>query len=73
MEAYDKKNQTDYLLTLKYYLENNASVQEVAKETYVHRNTINYKIKKIKEILQCDLNYQDCLKLLLAYQIKELL
>lgn len=73
MEAYDKKNQTDYLLTLKYYLENNASVQEVAKETYVHRNTINYKIKKIKEILQCDLNYQDGLKLLLAYQIKELL
>ncbi|MDR3602577.1 MAG: PucR family transcriptional regulator [Desulfosporosinus sp.] len=73
MEDYDKKNQTDYLSTLKFYLDNNASVQEVAKETYVHRNTINYKIKKIKEILQCDLNYQDGLKLLLAFQIKELL
>lgn len=73
MEAYDKKNQTDYLATLKFYLDNNASVQEVAKETYVHRNTINYKIKKIKEILQCDLNYQDGLKLLLAFHIKELL
>jgi predicted DNA-binding protein YlxM (UPF0122 family) len=73
MEDYDKKNQTDYLATLKFYLDNNASVQEVAKETYVHRNTINYKIKKIKEILQCDLNYQDGLKLLLAFQIKELL
>lgn len=73
LEAYDKKYQTDYLLTLKSYLDNNSSVQEVAKETYVHRNTINYKIKKIKEILQCDLDYQDGLKLLLAFHIKELL
>lgn len=73
IETYDRKNQTDYLFTLKCYLDNNASVQEVAKETFVHRNTINYKIKKIKEILQCDLDYQDCLKLLLAFHIKELL
>ena len=73
MEDYDKKNQTDYLATLKAYLDNNASVQEVAKETFVHRNTINYKIKKIKEILQCDLDYQDGLKLFLAFQIKNLL
>jgi|SRR5665648_58160 len=73
LDAYDKKYQTDYRFTLKAYLDNNASVQEVAKDTYVHRNTINYKIKKIKEILKCDLNYQDGLKLLLAYHLKELL
>lgn len=73
LEAYDEKNQTDYLFTLKQYLENDASVQEVAKETFVHRNTINYKIKKIKEILQCDLTYQDGLRLLLAFHIRELL
>jgi predicted DNA-binding protein YlxM (UPF0122 family) len=72
LAAYDEKYQTDYVLTLKYYLDHNASVQEVAKVTYVHRNTINYKIKKIKEILQCELNYQDGLKLLLAYSVKEL-
>ncbi|MDF2566935.1 MAG: transcriptional regulator, PucR family [Oscillospiraceae bacterium] len=73
LEAYDKKYQTDYLSTLKNYLDNNASVQEVAKESFVHRNTINYKIKKIKEILQCELTYQDGVKLLLAFQAKELL
>lgn len=73
LEAYDRKNRTDFLLTLKQYLENNGSIQEVAKETFVHRNTINYKIKKIKEILQCDLTYQDGLKLLLALYIRELL
>lgn len=73
LEAHDRKYRTDYLPTLKSYLDKNTSVQEVAKETYVHRNTINYKIKKIKEILRCDLDYQDGLKLLLAFHIKELL
>lgn len=73
LKTYDEKHQTDYLHTLKSYLDNNASVQEVAKNTFVHRNTINYKIKKIKEILQCELNYQEGLKLLLAFYIKDLL
>ncbi|ADY55677.1 transcriptional regulator, PucR family [Syntrophobotulus glycolicus DSM 8271] len=73
LESYDLKYKTDYVATLKNYLDNNASVQEVAKETFVHRNTINYKIKKIKELLQSELNYQDGLKLLLAYYVRELL
>lgn len=73
LEDYDVKYGTDYVITLKAYLNNNSSVQEVAKETFVHRNTINYKIKKIKEILECELNYQDGLKLFLAFHIKELL
>lgn len=73
LEAYDEKYQTDFLETLKCYLENNASVQEVAKATFMHRNTINYKIKKIKEILGCELTYQDGVNLLLAFHIKEML
>lgn len=73
LENYDHKNQTDYVFTLKSYLDNNKSVQEVAKETFVHRNTINYKINKIKEILNCDLDYQNGLRLLLAFKVKELL
>lgn len=73
LEDYDEKYQTDYINILKSYLDNNNSVEKVAKENYVHRNTVNYKIKKIKEILQCDLNYQDGLKLFLAFHIKEIL
>lgn len=73
LEAYDEKNDTDLSDTLKSYLEHNSSVQEVAQETYVHRNTVNYKIKKIKEILHSDLNYQESLQILLAMYIKELL
>lgn len=73
LEAYDEKYQTDFIDTLKCYLKNNASVQEVAKETFMHRNTINYKIKKIKEILKCDLTYEDGVNLFLAFHIKEFL
>lgn len=73
LEEYDQKNQTDYYKTIQCYLENNMSVQEVAKRTYVHRNTVNYKVKKIKEILDTDLNYKDCANLFLAMYIKEIL
>jgi DNA-binding PucR family transcriptional regulator len=68
---YDLKNETDLLTILKLYLDYNHSVERVAKETYVHRNTVNYKIKKIKEILDCELTYEDGVRLLLAYHIHE--
>lgn len=73
LAEFDEKNDTDYAATLKCYLEHNASVMETARELYVHRNTINYKIKRVKEILGCELTYQDALKLLLSYHIKEIL
>lgn len=73
LDDYDDKHQSDYVYILKCYLDNNNSVEKVAKETYVHRNTINYKIKKIKEILNSDLTYKDGLKLLLAYEIKKMI
>ena len=70
---YDQKHRTDYMETLKLYLEHNGSVQEVAAKTYVHRNTINYKLKKIREILRTDLSYNDGLSFLLALYIKDIL
>jgi len=70
---FDEKNQTDYYDTLKLYLNHNNSVEKVAKETFVHRNTINYKMRKIKEILCSELNYEDGLKLVFAYHIKDFL
>lgn len=73
LELYDEKHESDYYYILKCYLENNNSVEKVAKETFVHRNTINYKIKKIKEILNTDLSNEDYLKLMLAYKMKDLI
>lgn len=73
VEGYDRKNGTDYMDTLKLYLENDSSITAVAALTFVHRNTVNYKIKKIKEILGCELNQSDKLKLMLAFAARRLL
>ena len=53
---YDKLNNTDYVSVLQSYLHLNGRVNEVAKLYYSHRNTINYKIKRIGRILDCDLS-----------------
>ena len=56
LHNYDRKHKTDYENILRLYLNNNCSVQAVSAKTYTHRNTINYRIKKIKEILHSDLD-----------------
>lgn len=53
---YDEMNQTDYCQFLEIYFEEGCRVQEVANKMYLHRNSINYKLKKIEEILACDLS-----------------
>lgn len=74
LELYDRENGTDYMIFLRKYLEYDGSVQRVAEETFVHRNTINYQIRKIKKILGNDLKtLEDRLNLLLAFYIKTLM
>ena len=57
MAYYDEVNNTDYVELLINYFENNCKVNETASSLYIHRNTVNYKINKIEEIL--DLNLSD--------------
>ncbi len=45
----------DYLNTLKLYLNSSGKVQKTAEENFTHRNTVNYRIKKICQILGVDL------------------
>lgn len=74
IHEYDKIHNSDYENILKIYLRNNCSIQAVSKETYTHRNTINYRIKKIKEILQTELdNSEENFNYMLAFYIKEIL
>lgn len=49
LEVYDRDNGTDYMSFLRLYLKYDGSVQRVAQETFVHRNTINYQLAKIKK------------------------
>ena len=56
LSEYDQAHGSDLLSTLQVYLKNNCSVKETADEMFVHRNTINYKIRRIGEILDTDLS-----------------
>lgn len=53
---YDNKNDSDLAIVLRSYLRHNGSVKETSDELFVHRNTINYKLSKISEILGLDLS-----------------
>lgn len=53
---YDNKNNSNLTDILKCYLTHDGSVKETADELFVHRNTINYKLNKIEELLDMDLS-----------------
>ena len=53
---YDQKHHGELEKTLFYYLFYNESQIEMAKNLYIHRNTINYRMLKIKELLGCQLD-----------------
>lgn len=74
LEEYDKKHGTDFMEILRLYILYNSSVQAVADHTFTHRNTINYRIKKIKELLGSDLNdMEERFRFQLAFYIKDTL
>ncbi|WP_319200534.1 PucR family transcriptional regulator ligand-binding domain-containing protein [uncultured Ilyobacter sp.] len=53
---HDQLSNTDYLEVLDSYIKNDCCVKDVAEQLFYHRNTINYKLNKIQEILSCDLS-----------------
>jgi len=52
---FSEAKRADYFETLRLYLESSGKVQKTAEENSTHRNTINYRIHKISEILDVDL------------------
>ncbi len=74
MNILEKNKRNDYLKTLRLYLESNQKIQLTAEINSIHRNTVNYRIRKIRDIIKYDL--QDGKKnflLLQALYIKEFL
>ena len=50
----DKTEGTEYVQTLRHFFLNNQSVSATAKSMFLHRNTILYRLNKIKELLEDD-------------------
>ncbi|MEM5590866.1 helix-turn-helix domain-containing protein [Niallia circulans] len=53
---YDKENDSDLVKTLFYYLTSNGSLKETANQLYIHRNSVKYRIDRIKEIADIKLD-----------------
>lgn len=58
-------NEEDLLLTLTtYFLDANSESKKTAELLFVHRNTIQYRLSKIKTMLNCEIN-----KLPMSYEV----
>ncbi len=68
---YDRKHKSNYVDTLELYLKHNGSIQAVSEEMFTHRNTVIYRMNKIKELLGTDLEQtEERLPYQIAYYIR---
>lgn len=54
--AYDEENGTNLLDTLEAYLRNERSMTKTSNCMFLHRNSVAYRIEKVKAMLRCDLD-----------------
>ena len=55
----DKSTGTEYYKTLFWLLVNNGHAANAAKKLFIHRNTLKYRIDKILQIINVDINDSD--------------
>lgn len=70
LEDSDHNRGTEYLKTLKIYLENQCNASQTAATLNIHRSTMLYRLEKIQQILQSDLkNPDELLHLALSFRL----
>ena len=73
VKAYDALNHTKLLETLYVYCSQCGSKQKTAERLYLHRNTLQYRLKKLESILDISLSDErNILNLAFLFKIKEL-
>lgn len=51
LEQYDQKKQTEYVKTLKIFLEERESIEKTAAKLFIHYNSVRYRLQKIEQLL----------------------
>jgi PucR family transcriptional regulator, purine catabolism regulatory protein len=73
LEAYDTEWETDLVATLRVYLNNGANLNSAAKELFIHRHTMRYRLEQIADLLKVDIDSSEVLlNLQIAFQIKDM-
>ena len=66
LRDYDERYHTDFIETLRTYLECDRSAAKAAEKLHLHRSTFFYRVKKLEELLDVDLGDS---KLLFLYEL----
>lgn len=70
----DDEYKTYMLKTLESFVMNEGQINEIAKQLFIHRNTVIYRLEKISEMLELDLKkMSDLLKLKMFFMFKSIL
>jgi len=71
---YDKRNNSDYLRFLYTYIMKSKKKLDIAVSLNIHRNSINYRIKKIEKIMNVNLdNPRTIVHIFLSFKILKML
>jgi purine catabolism regulator len=74
VDLYDSAHRTDLLPSLRAFLERNARWESAAKELYVHRHTLRYRMRKVEELTGRSLgSAKDRMEFFLALRARDLL
>lgn len=71
---YDNEHNSSYLNDIKIYFASGRNIKKAAEELYIHKNSMYYRIDKIKELFKIDLeNEEDCFDIEMSIKIISLL
>lgn len=74
LEKYDREYNSELMILLKTYLENNGSLQLVSEKLFVHRNTVTNQLKKIEKVTGYNpMELEDKVMLYLGFYIKDII
>ncbi|MBE0450845.1 MAG: PucR family transcriptional regulator [Clostridia bacterium] len=59
IKNYDEKYNTELFETAVIYIEKEGNIIETAKALFIHKNTVRYRLEKIKEILDMDSGFYE--------------
>jgi sugar diacid utilization regulator len=56
LAAYDEQYETELVMTVEAYLDNDGNVAATAKQLFTHRHTIRYRLERVKELCGHDVS-----------------
>ena len=72
-EIFGGKSPDDFddetLSTINKFFENSLNVSETSRQLYIHRNTLVYRLKQIRECIEADINDNETARELLAFMM----